>query len=155
MIRQAIFILILSLLGATATHLFHPRAPVWNLSDGPLKEDEVSVTTVKERWKGDVMWVDARATSEFTKGHVPGALSLNEQNFDEVLFDHMQTFQMLKRPLVIYCDSEKCDASRKIREELLKRMPLENVFVLKGGWQAWNQAQARKEQFPPGISRRP
>lgn len=131
------------------------------MDEGPLKDDEVSVSMIKDQWKGDVMWVDARVTSEFTKGHVPGALSLNEQNFDSVLFEHMHTFQSLKRPMVIYCDSEKCDASHKIREELLKRMPLENVFVLKGGWQAWNQSQSQaqkgqeKEKFPPGISRRP
>ena len=153
MIRQAILILIFSLLGAGATHLFHPRAPKWGMEEGPLEDDEVNVAAIQERWKDNVMWVDARVTSEFTKGHVPGALSLNEQNFDQVLFDNMQTFQNLKRPLVIYCDSEKCDASRKIREELLKRMPLENVFILKGGWQAWNKAH--KERFPPGISRRP
>ena len=31
-------------------------------------------------------------------------------------------------------------AGRKIKEALLERLPLENVFVLKGGWQAWRQA---------------
>ena len=74
---------------------------------------------------------------------MPGAVSLNEQNFDQALFEQIATLQDLKKPVIIYCGSEKCDASRKIKEQLLQRVPLENVFILKGGWQAWQQAQKK------------
>lgn len=145
MLREAFLIVVLSLAGAVGTHFFHPRAPAWYLTQEPLKDDEVSMASIAERWKGDVMWIDARVSEQFAKEHVPNAVSLNEQNFDQALFDQIETLQDLKKPVVIYCDSEKCDASRKVREQLLQRVPLENVFVLKGGWQAWQQTQARKK----------
>lgn len=141
MIREALILILLSLAGAVGTHLLHPRAPAWHLSQEPLADDEVSMAVIAERWEGDVFWIDARISSEFAREHVPGALSLNEQNFDQVLFDQIQVFQDLKKPVVIYCDSGKCDASRKVREQLVLRLPVENVFVLKGGWQAWRQWQ--------------
>lgn len=140
MIREAIILMTISLLGAAGTHLFHPRAPAWYLVEAPLAEDEVSMAVIAEKWHGDVFWIDARISEHFDKAHVPGAISLNEQNFDSALFDHIETLQDLKKAVVIYCGTEKCQASRKIKTELLKRMPLENVFILKGGWQAWQQA---------------
>lgn len=158
MFRQAFLLLVLSVVGAVGTHLFHPRAPAWYLSSDPLKDDEVSMASIAERWQGNVMWIDARVSEQFGKGHVPGALSLNEQNFDKVLFEQIEILQSLKKPVVIYCDSEKCDASRTIREQLLQRIPIENVFVLKGGWQAWQQSRNGTGKgpgtLPNGIQRR-
>ena len=141
MIREALILIVLSLTGAAGTHLLHPRAPAWYLSQEPLADDEVSMAVIDEKWKGDVFWIDARISAQFEQEHVPGALSLNEQNFEQVLFDQIEIFQDLKKPVVIYCDSDKCDASRKVREQLVLRMPLENVFVLKGGWQAWRPSK--------------
>lgn len=143
MIRQALLLLVLTLAAAAGTHLFHPRAPAWYLAEEPLHDDEVSMAAIAERWQGRVFWIDARVAEEFAREHVPGAISLNEQNFDQVLFDHIETLQTLDRPVVIYCGSEKCDASRKIKAALLERLPLENVFVLKNGWQAWRAAQGK------------
>lgn len=144
MIRQAFVLIVLSLVGAAGTHFFHPRAPSWYLTEEPLHDDEVSMAVINQRWKGDVFWIDARIVAQFEQQHVPGAISLNEQNFDQALFDNIETLQELKKPVVIYCDSEKCDASRRVKEQLVQRMPLEDVFVLKGGWQAWQRAQKTK-----------
>lgn len=143
MIREALLLVVLSLAGAVCTHFLHPRAPSWYLTEAPLADDEISMAVIAGKWNNDVFWIDARISSQYEQQHVPGAVSLNEQNFDQALFDQIQTFQELKKPVVIYCDSEKCDASRKVREQLLLRMPLENVFVLKGGWQAWQQSRKK------------
>lgn len=143
MFREALLLIALSIAGAAGTHFFHPRAPAWYLTDAPLTEDEVSMAVIAEKWHDDVFWIDSRIASQFERQHVPGAVSLNEQNFDQALFELIETFQELRKPVIIYCDSEKCDASRKVREQLLQRVPLENVFVLKGGWQAWQRAQKK------------
>jgi 3-mercaptopyruvate sulfurtransferase SseA len=45
--------------------------------------------------------------------------------------------------VVIYCGGEKCEASRKIKERLVESLPMENVWVLKGGWPAWKAAEGR------------
>ena len=137
---EAFVILILAVLGAVATHWLHPRAPAWYLTEAPLAEDEVSMKVIDERWKRDVLWIDARITEQFEVEHVPDALSLNEQNFDSMLFDHLEKLQDNTKPVIIYCGTEKCQSSRKIKDALIERLPLENVFVLKGGWQAWKQS---------------
>ena len=137
---EALAIMMLAVLGGAATHWLHPRAPTWYLTEAPLAEDEVSMAVIKERWKGDVLWIDARISEQFDLEHVPGAISLNEQNFDSMLFDHLEKLQDNAKPVILYCGTEKCQSSRKIKEALLERLPLENVFVLKGGWQAWRQA---------------
>ena len=137
---EAFVILVLAVLGAVATHWLHPRAPAWYLTEAPLAEDEVSMKVIDERWKRDVLWIDARITEQFEVEHVPDAISLNEQNFDSMLFDHLEKLQDNTKPVIIYCGTEKCQSSRKIKDALIERLPLENVFVLKGGWQAWKQS---------------
>ncbi|HBJ86038.1 MAG TPA: hypothetical protein DDZ88_19665 [Verrucomicrobiales bacterium] len=139
-IRQALILLLLAVAAAWGTHAWHPRAPALYLVQEPLRDDEVSMQAVQERWKGDVLWIDARIQEQFEAGHVPGALLLNEQKFDEQLFGHLDTLQSNTKPVIIYCSAAKCEASRHVLERLKQTLPVENVFVLKGGWQAWKAA---------------
>lgn len=139
-IRQALILLLLAVAAAWGTHAWHPRAPALYLVQEPLRDDEVSMQAIQERWKGDVLWIDARIQEQFDAGHVPGALLLNEQKFDEQLFGHLDTLQTNTKPIIIYCSAAKCEASRHVLERLKQTLPVENVFVLKGGWQAWKAA---------------
>ncbi len=132
--REVVILLALSLVAAAGTHLFHPRAPSWYLDSGPVADDEVTISQIEARWKGDVLWIDARVRSQFLNGHVPGALLINEQERDQQLFENIAVLQDNKKPIVIYCDSGACQASRKIRQYLVERMPVEQIFVLRGGW---------------------
>lgn len=139
-IRQALILLLLAVAAAWGTHAWHPRSPALYLVQEPLRDDEVSMQAIQERWKGDVLWIDARIQEQFDAGHVPGALLLNEQKFDEQLFGHLDTLQANTKPVIIYCSAAKCEASRHVLERLKQTLPVENVFVLKGGWQAWKVA---------------
>lgn len=139
-IRQALTLLLLAVAAAWGTHACHPRAPALYLVQEPLRDDEVSMQAIQERWNGDVLWIDARIQEQFDAGHVPGALLLNEQKFDEQLFGHLDTLQANTKPVIIYCSAAKCEASRHVLERLKQTLPVENVFVLKGGWQAWKAA---------------
>lgn len=142
-IRQALVLLLLSAVAAWATHQWHPRAPALYLVQEPLRNDEVSMQTIQERWQGDVLWVDARPQDQFDAGHVPGALLLNEQQFDTQLFTYLDTLQTNKKPIVVYCSAAKCDVSRNVLERLKQMFSLENAFVLKGGWKAWQAAAGK------------
>jgi|UniRef100_UPI00378411AD rhodanese-related sulfurtransferase len=139
-IRQALILFLLAVAAAWGTHTWHPRAPAFYLVQEPLRDDEVSMQAIQGRWKGDVLWIDARIQEQFDAGHVPGALLLNEQKFDEQLFGHLDTLQANTKPIIIYCSAAKCEASRHVLERLKQTLPVENVFVLKGGWQAWKAA---------------
>lgn len=143
-IRQATVILALAATAAWATHAWHPRAPALYLVQEPLRNDEVSMQVIQERWQGDVLWIDARIQEQYDAEHVPGAVLLNEQHFDEQLFGLLDTLQTNKKPIILYCNAAKCDASRKILEHLKQMLPIENAFVLKGGWNAWQEAAKKR-----------
>lgn len=139
-IRQALVLLLLASAAAWATHEWHPRAPALYLIQEPLRNDEVSMQAIAERWQGKVLWIDARPQEQYDAGHIPEALLLNEQKFDDQLFSHLDILQTNTRPIIVYCSGARCDASRHVLERLKQTLPIENAFVLKGGWNAWQEA---------------
>ena len=140
MIRGAVVIVSLSLAAAAGTHLWHPAAPVWYLAQVEAGLDEVTLSEVTTRWAGKVQWVDARVQARFDAGHIPGAIMINEQNRDDAVFEHLDKLQSARLPIVIYCDSLKCQSSHKIRDFLSLNVALPEVWVLTGGWPAWQAA---------------
>ena len=80
----------------------------------------------------------------FGKAHIPGAININEQEFESQLIDNIVVLQDNRRPVVIYCDSSACQASRKIRAYLAPRLPSEEFYVLRNGWSAWQQSRGGK-----------
>ena len=101
-IRQAALLLLLAAAAAWGTHAWHPRAPALHLVQEPLRDDEVSMQVIAEKWKSDVLWIDARPQEQFDAGHVPGALLLNEQKFEEQLVNYLDVLQTNKKPVVVY-----------------------------------------------------
>jgi rhodanese-related sulfurtransferase len=43
------------------------------------------------------------------------------------------------KKVIVYCSAQSCDLAREVAERLRKttQPPMENVFVLEGGWEAW------------------
>ncbi|HEY1082535.1 MAG TPA: rhodanese-like domain-containing protein [Prosthecobacter sp.] len=138
---QAAVLVAVAAAAAVLTQQWHPRAPALYLSEAPLAKDEIGLKQVQERWQGNVLWLDARPEDVYQKAHIPGAKLLNEQKFGEQLIELLDVLQTTKLPVVIYCGGEKCEASRTVREKLLSVVPLEECYVLKGGWPAWQAAQ--------------
>ncbi len=140
---QAAILLIATVLAGAATQAFHPRAPAWYLTEAPLAEDEVTPQMVQEKWQGKVFWIDARLRNEFEAGHIDGAILLNEQERDQLLFEHFERLQDNTLPVVVYCGLDTCQASRKMKDYLKERLPIAEIYVLKGGWESWRKANAQ------------
>jgi rhodanese-related sulfurtransferase len=87
-------------------------------------------------WGGNVIWVDARPDEEFARDHVSGALSLNEDRWNELLPQFLAVWSPGKK-VVVYCSSLSCNTSREVARRLRKEAQLTDVFVLEGGWEAW------------------
>ena len=87
-------------------------------------------------WADAAIWVDARPDDEFARDHVPGALSLNEDQWNDLLPQFLAVWSPGKK-IVIYCSSLSCNASREVARRLRKEAQLSDVFVLEGGWEAW------------------
>ena len=125
-------IVLLASLPAVATAFLHPKRPAW--SRETLAEDEITLADAKQ--KSGVIWIDARPSDAFAAEHIPGALSLNEDEWNTLLPKFAVEFQPTQT-LVVYCDSLECNASHAVAERLRKELGAEKVFVLKGGWQTW------------------
>jgi rhodanese-related sulfurtransferase len=131
---EVVILLGLAGTGGVLTKAFHPLAPALYLQNEPLREDEVTLEDVAERWGEGVIWIDARQVAEFEAGHIPGALLLNEQGWTEQLWEIWPQLETGTTPVVVYCDSRACHASRKIAERLRQNTGREEIYVLKGGW---------------------
>lgn len=142
-LSQALLLSVLAAVAAAATYRWHPRAPALHRVEQPARSDELSLEQILTRWPDGVIWLDARPQAQFDREHVPGARLLNEQDFSAQLLELLDVLQMTDKPVVIYCGGEACEASRKVREKLLTLVPIEQCYVLKGGWPAWQAGRRR------------
>jgi rhodanese-related sulfurtransferase len=142
-LRQIVAILLLALLPAGSAALWHPRRPAW-------QSDEVTVASA-EAWGKNLLWVDARADADFAQGHIPGAISLNEDRWDDLLPAVVDEWDA-SRDIVVYCSSLSCQTSRDVARRLREEVNLPNVFVLQGGWEAWRQAHLNQALASPSAT---
>ena len=134
---RAAAILLAALVPALLAAAWHPRRPAWSRDQALVPE--VAWATVQD-WRGPVLFVDARSADTYRRQHIPGALSLGERGWEGLL----QAVVAAWRPggrVVAYCDDRGCDASQAIARRLRRELGVNDVFVLKGGWSAWLEAQ--------------
>jgi rhodanese-related sulfurtransferase len=131
-IRQALLILVTAVIPAGLTAVFHPQRPAW--SQETLAPGEERLPTVLA-WGENVLWVDARPAEEYRADHVPGAISLNLESWDELLPNFLDQWSPDKK-VVVYCSAATCELSHEVAERL-RKSGITSVFVLKGGWEAW------------------
>jgi len=115
-----------------ATWMLHPNLPPWNPMT--IEEGEIALTDALKL--ENVTWIDARGAQAFQDEHIPEALLLNEDHWDEHFEQFIQVWDGTST-LVVYCDSRICAASNGVADRLKDSLGLEAVFVLKGGWQTW------------------
>jgi len=131
--RQAIMLAVLALLPAAGEAIYFQDKISWR---SPIPPSE-SINVDQARALGqNAIWVDARPDEEFARDHVPGALSLNEDRWNELLPEFLAAWSPGKK-VVVYCSSLSCNASREVARRLRKEAQLPDVFVLEGGWEAW------------------
>jgi len=133
-------LILLALAGipAAGTALFHPKKPAW-IETAPVADTgEVPLATARG-WGGRVLWLDARTAAEFQRAHIPGAMLLNEDDWDGLLPHVLQGWNN-NRIIVVYC-SVGCNAGREVAGRLREDAKLPQVYVLKGGWESWLAAQ--------------
>ena len=134
-LRQAILLVGLAFLPAIGQALFFRGNP--GLHSRPPDPFEVSLAQEKS-WGAAVLWVDARPEEEFEKGHIPGALSLNEDDWNGLLPAVLAAWSP-ERKVVVYCSRKSCNASHSVAERLRNEAGLKDVYVLPGGWEEWEE----------------
>ena len=131
--RQALILAALALVPGLGQAIYFRDRVSWR---SPIPASEMITVTQARAWGGNAIWVDARPDEEFARDHVPGALSLNEDRWNELLPQFLAAWSPEKK-IVIYCSSQSCNASREVAHRLRNEAQLPNVFVLKCGWEEW------------------
>ncbi len=89
-----------------------------------------------------IVFVDARNDEAYRAGHIPGALQIDPWNENAYLPDVLPTLQGATM-IVCYCGGGDCEDSIHLATRLVfdHGLPLENVYLFKGGWEEWTAAQ--------------
>ena len=132
--KQALLLASLALLPAIVQGVYLRQHLSWRESS---TKDEVSVAQARQ-WGEQTMWIDARPAEEFEAAHVPGAMRLTAEEWDQLLRQVLMKWSP-ERKLVVYCSKQTCGASREVARRLKDEAGLKNVFVLSGGWEGWEQ----------------
>ncbi len=130
---QILALLGLAFIPAIGQALYYRQSDA--LEKPPVDSALVSVAQA-ESWGDRVLWLDARPDDDFDRAHIPGALPLNEDHWQDQL-RMMLTAWAPERKVVVYCSALSCNASHEVAERLRKEAGLTNVYVLEGGWEEW------------------
>jgi rhodanese-related sulfurtransferase len=137
LLRQSAALIALALLPALVEAFYLRDKMPWQ--SRVAESDFVDVTTARS-WGDNALWVDARPNDEFDRDHVPGAISLNEDRWNDGLSQFLAGQWSPEKKIVVYCSAASCnladDVARRLREEA--KLPNE-IRILKGGWEAWRE----------------
>lgn len=131
--QQALLLIALAFLPAIGEAIYFRGKVSWQ---SPVLASEMVKISQARAWGDGAIWVDARPDNEFERAHVPGALLLNEDRWNELLPQFLAAWSPEKK-VVVYCSSQGCNASREVARRLRNEAQLKDVFVLEGGWEEW------------------
>lgn len=126
---QILLILALATFGAGLQGLIQGRPA------GAEETDEWAVTVSAALAMDGALWVDARSQEAYDQSHYPGAVFLNEDNWDTQLGVLLGAWEP-GQAVIVYCDGDGCASSRKLAERLRTELGLEPVYWLVDGWEA-------------------
>jgi rhodanese-related sulfurtransferase len=109
----------------------HPEKP-WVEVSG---EDVVALHR-----SGDVPFLDARRTSVYREGHIPGArpFSIWESDVDEKIKTFFAEGHDPSTPIVVYCSGGECEDSHMLATKL-HMAGFDNALVYKDGYPDWQK----------------
>jgi rhodanese-related sulfurtransferase len=131
-VRQAALLLALSLVPAALAAYLNPSVLSWTTDNPEIAGISLETALLA---RPPVLWVDARTDAEFARGHIAGAIPLNEDRWNALLGDFIAHWE--QRPgqaVVVYCDPGHCNASREVARRLRRELQVDSVAVLSGDW---------------------
>ncbi len=135
--RSWLGILIAATLLAAVAFAVNPHARAL-LAAAP-RADEITLATARTL-PAPVLWLDARPAAAFAADHIPEALPLTLEAWDEQILEIVARWQP-GMPVIVYCDDRACGTSRHVADKLRQEYQFEDVRVLHDGWEAWEEAR--------------
>jgi rhodanese-related sulfurtransferase len=100
-------------------------------------DELVEAAAAKARLDKGALFLDARPLDFYEMSHVPGALSLPEDEFDKA-FTAIEPRLRQSLDVIVYCAGFGCEASHIVSRKLKERgVP---AAILHEGWPAWQDA---------------
>ena len=132
-VREALLLIALAFLPAIGEVIHFRNKISWQSS---IPASELVTVDQARAWADRAIWIDARPDDEYARDHIPGAFSLNEDHWNELLPQFLPNWSPEKK-VVVYCSAESCNAARDVAKRLRDEAQLKDVFVLQGGWEEW------------------
>ena len=106
------------------------------VDDAKTRVRECSLQEMRARRdSGDqFVLVDVREESEYTRGHIPGAVHLGKGVIER---DIEERYSDPATPFVLYCGGGFRSA---LAADNIQKMGYTNVISMDGGWRAWTEA---------------
>jgi rhodanese-related sulfurtransferase len=133
---EAAVLVALALAAGAIAALVHPE--LRNRREAALDDHEVRLEQIKT-WKEPVVWVDARPEAAYREAHVPGAIHLEESDFDHDLAGLVAVWTPGQR-IVVYCSAATCGSARSLAGRL-REAGFPETYYLHGGWETWSAAR--------------
>ena len=132
-VREGLLLVAFAALPAIGEGFYFRDKVSWQ---SPIPASELVTVDQAKSWGDSAIWLDARPDEEFAADHVPGAISLNEDRWNELLPQFLASWSPEKR-VVVYCGAASCNAARDVAKRLRDEAQIKEVFVLQGGWEEW------------------
>jgi rhodanese-related sulfurtransferase len=132
-VREGLLLIALAFLPAIGEVIHFRNEISWQSS---IPASELVTVDQARAWGDGAIWIDARPDDEYARDHIPGAFSLNEDHWNELLPQFLPNWSP-ERKVVVYCSAESCNAARDVAKRLRDEAQLKDVFVLQGGWDEW------------------
>ncbi len=131
--------------GLLINTLFPVRCPAlspapWGAGTHQATSDDISVspTCAQALVKyADALLIDVRGSAPYSGGHAAGAINIPaSQLFEQSNIQYLTEVQAT-RPIILYCEAD-CTSSHSIAEKL-RQQGWDNVLVIRGGMEAWQE----------------
>jgi rhodanese-related sulfurtransferase len=133
LLRQVLLLAAAALVPAVGEAIYFRERVSWQ---SPIPASEMVTVDQARAWRDNTIWVDARPDADFARDHVPGAISLNEDRWNDLVGPFLAMWTPEKK-VIVYCSAQSCNAAREVAKRLRDEAQLRNVFVLEGGWEEW------------------
>lgn len=150
-VKEAVILLAISLILAFGVNFFSPHGialtGVWYDNRGRIELEKPpsydpaidSVLTMEDAfdlWKsGQAIFIDARLPDEYAEGHLPGAINLPFERWDDY-WDEVSPLLAPDAKIVIYCGGIDCELSVDVARELIY-LGYKNAYIFFGGYSKW------------------
>ena len=132
------------------------ETPAEQENPAPVEEEaktpRILIDEAFEEWEDGALFIDARRSKVYVKGHIPGAVSISPwENTREERVAQLAEKEDLAAPVVVYCTRSKdCEDSEMISGDL-KQLGFTEVKIFQGGYPVWlEQEKPVNEGEDPG-----